>query len=87
MAMHHRSYRLGSFGFFADSTATDGNPQSTGNFGILDQRVAMRWVQHEIAAFGGDPNSVRQLRHHFGNYFSLIISNFSARCKVWGHFV
>ena len=47
------NYRLGIFGFFStrDSAAT-------GNFGLKDQVVALKWVQKNIQAFGGDPNQV-----------------------------
>src|SRR5690554_2298307 len=58
------NYRLGVFGYLAhlelvaESAAySDGN-YSAGNYGILDQIQALRWVQENIAAFGGDPNNV-----------------------------
>lgn len=50
------NYRLGRFGFFAHpGLKAEGGG---GNFGFLDQIAALRWVQANIAAFGGDPNSV-----------------------------
>ena len=53
------NYRLSAFGFLG-SDALRGNDltESTGNYGLLDQREAMRWVQNNIAAFGGDPTRV-----------------------------
>ena len=50
-------YRLGVFGFFADgeALAEDG---TTGNYGMLDQIAALRWVKENIAAFGGDPDNI-----------------------------
>lgn len=47
------NYRLGPLGFL--STEDDVIP---GNFGMLDQISALKWVQSNIAAFGGDPNAV-----------------------------
>lgn len=50
------NYRIGILGFMP-LTPLKGQPIN-GNFGIEDQRLAMRWVQRNIAAFGGDPTNV-----------------------------
>ena len=47
-------YRLGLLGFLAVENSTD----LTGNLGLKDQQEAMRWVQRNIAFFGGDPEKV-----------------------------
>eukprot|EP00929_Paragymnodinium_shiwhaense_P114519 TRINITY_DN82972_c0_g1_i1.p1 TRINITY_DN82972_c0_g1~~TRINITY_DN82972_c0_g1_i1.p1 ORF type:complete len:592 (+),score=129.76 TRINITY_DN82972_c0_g1_i1:119-1894(+) len=53
------NYRLGVFGFLGSDKLRDRDPEgSTGNYGILDQRLAMQWVQHNIDAFGGDRTDV-----------------------------
>jgi para-nitrobenzyl esterase len=50
-------YRLGPLGFFAHPRlAEEGEPQ--GNQGLLDQRMALRWVLENIEEFGGDPQNV-----------------------------
>ena len=52
-------YRLGVFGFFADEELKEESPTgTTGNYGLLDQIAALRWVRDNIAAFGGDPANV-----------------------------
>ena len=52
-------YRLGIFGFFADESLKDESPHgTTGNYGLLDQIMALKWVQQNIASFGGDPENV-----------------------------
>jgi para-nitrobenzyl esterase len=48
------NYRLGIFGFLADSAL---GPNS-GDYGLQDQQAALRWVQNNIARFGGDPSNV-----------------------------
>ncbi len=53
------NYRLGVFGFLAHpALKAETKHQTTGNYGFLDQNAALRWVQQNIAAFGGDPQRV-----------------------------
>jgi para-nitrobenzyl esterase len=51
------NYRLGYLGFFAQS-AIDAENHLKGNYGFMDQQFALKWVQRNIAGFGGDPNQV-----------------------------
>jgi len=48
------NYRLGPFGFLRHTALAAEGP-GAGNYGLLDQRAALEWVRHHIAAFGGDP--------------------------------
>lgn len=53
------NYRLGVFGFMAHPELTKESPHhASGNYALLDQSAALRWVQQNIAAFGGDPRKV-----------------------------
>ncbi|WP_093828489.1 carboxylesterase/lipase family protein [Spirosoma endophyticum] len=53
------NYRLGVFGFMAHPELTKESPHhASGNYGLMDQTAALRWVKQNIAAFGGDPNKV-----------------------------
>jgi len=53
------NYRLTVFGFFAHPELTKESPyKASGNYGLMDQMVALQWVQKNIAAFGGDPKKV-----------------------------
>ena len=53
------NYRLGRFGFFAFPELTwESKTGQLGNYGYFDQLAALKWVQRNISAFGGDPNQV-----------------------------
>jgi para-nitrobenzyl esterase len=53
------NYRLGAMGFFSHPELTaESAHHSSGNYGLLDQIAALKWVQQNIAAFGGDGANV-----------------------------
>jgi len=53
------NYRLNIFGFFAYPELTAEAPyKASGNYGYLDQNAALKWVQRNVSAFGGDPERV-----------------------------
>ena len=53
------NYRLGRLGFFAHPALSKEFPnEPKGNYGYMDQIAALKWIQKNIAAFGGDPNNV-----------------------------
>lgn len=68
------NYRLDALGFLALD-----HPASLGNYGLWDQKLALQWVQANIASFGGDPNTVTIFGESGGGWsvslLSLIPSN------------
>ena len=53
------AYRLGVFGYHADEELAAESPNgTTGNYGLLDQIQALKWVNQNISAFGGDPGNI-----------------------------
>ena len=53
------AYRLGIFGYFAHSDLIDESPNhTTGNYGLLDQIMALRWINENASYFGGDKDNI-----------------------------
>ena len=52
------NYRLGAFGFLAHPELATRPGGPSGNYGLMDQEAALRWVKHDISRFGGDPHNV-----------------------------
>jgi para-nitrobenzyl esterase len=53
------NYRLGPFGFLAHAALTAESEQNaSGNYGLMDQVAALRWVRENIRAFGGNPDNI-----------------------------
>src|SRR5258708_36675368 len=50
------NYRVNAFGFLA--LPSQGKDQFSGEYGLIDQQAAMRWVRSNATAFGGDPRNV-----------------------------
>lgn len=69
------NYRLGAFGFLAHPALTqDPNGRgSSGNYGIEDQALALRWVKDNIRAFGGDPNNVTLFGESAGSACTCVL--------------
>jgi para-nitrobenzyl esterase len=71
------NYRLGPFGWFVPPAGSTDDPlERSGNFGNLDNLAALRWVQRNAAAFGGDPGNVTVFGESAGatNTLALLVS-------------
>jgi para-nitrobenzyl esterase len=64
------NYRLGALGFLADPALADASGQS-GDYGLEDQQAALRWVQRNIASFGGNPHNVTVFGESAGGLSTL----------------
>ncbi len=61
------NYRLGALGFLVSKELLDSDARAV-NFAILDQQLALQWVQRNIAAFGGDPTRVTLFGESVGSF-------------------
>jgi len=71
-------FRMGLFGYYHDGTPDNGGVPR--NLGLRDQQQALRWIQGNIAAFGGDPSRVALVGSSFGcpNIMTHMVSPGSA---------
>jgi para-nitrobenzyl esterase len=68
------NYRLGALGYFAHPALTQAaGAEPTGNFGLMDQIAALKWVQRNIAKFGGDPKNVTVFGESAGGMSTLAL--------------
>jgi para-nitrobenzyl esterase len=73
-------YRLGIFGFLSHRKLAAEQGGASGNYGLMDQLAALRWVQRNIAKFGGDPANVTIAGESAGSQdVSLMIAAPAAR--------
>jgi para-nitrobenzyl esterase len=73
-------YRLGIFGFLSHRALAKEQNGSSGNYGLMDQIAALKWVRDNIAKFGGDPGNVTIFGESAGSQdVSLLLSAPSAR--------
>jgi para-nitrobenzyl esterase len=78
------NYRLNVFGFLASKSLRNRDPaNTTGAYGILDQRAALAWVQRNIEGFGGDPARVMLTGESAGG---ASVYNHLVRPASWGLF-
>ena len=69
------NYRVGALGFLAHPALSKESAHAvSGNYGLLDQIAALRWVQNNIAQFGGDPANVTAFGESAGAYSICILT-------------
>lgn len=74
------NYRLGALGYFVHPAISAASKGPLANYGLMDQRAAMRWVQANIARFGGDPEQVTIFGESAGGcYVNMWMTSHAAR--------
>lgn len=61
------NYRVGVFGFFSLASS-----DYSGNMGLKDQNLALKWVKDNIERFGGDPEKITVFGHSAGWYTKIL---------------
>lgn len=77
------NYRLNVFGFLASEDLMQEGGGHAGNYGLMDQAAALRWVKANIAEFGGDPGNVTIFGESAG---SFAVSGLTAAPQARGLF-
>jgi para-nitrobenzyl esterase len=77
------SYRVGPFGFLATPELSAESGHGSGNYGLLDLIAGLKWVQANVAQFGGDPAKVTIMGHSAG---SMAVSELDASPLAMGLF-
>ncbi|HEX8613962.1 MAG TPA: carboxylesterase family protein [Telluria sp.] len=68
-------YRLGVFGFMGLEALREESPDKTsGNYALLDQIAALKWIKANIAAFGGDPGNITISGNSSGAFDALMLT-------------
>ena len=86
------AYRLGVFGFVGHPALSAEGGGSSGEYGVLDQLAALRWVRDNIEAFGGDPSRVMLFGSSAGSFDTVAImasplsQGLIARASVQGEY-
>ncbi|GAB4569598.1 MAG: carboxylesterase family protein [Rhizobacter sp.] len=62
------NYRLGALGFMSHAALTAEQSGSSGNYGLMDQQAALRWVRSNIANFGGNANNITIVGESAGGF-------------------
>jgi para-nitrobenzyl esterase len=65
------NYRIGALGFLADAALAHSPGGPSGDYGLMDQQTALRWVQRNIGGFGGDPRDVTLFGESAGGLSTL----------------
>ena len=76
------NYRLGALGFLADSSLASRPGGPSGDYGLMDQQAALRWVQRNIRGFGGNPRNVTVFGESAGGLLHAVPAGVAGRPRA-----